>query len=113
MIILRTHHIIRCLIPYASAIATDFDTLWPVPSATVSPAAHVDRAVMNDDVFLDRMHDRRRDGHVLNGEAVGVGGVVLADLRSIVEILFLLDRRCAGCSDGVDTGEPLAASAFS
>ena len=113
MIKLRTHLIVRCLVPYASAIATDFDTLWPVPSTAVSPAAHVDGAIMNENVFLDRMHDRRRDGHVLDGEAVGVGGVVLADLRAIVEILFLLDRRCAGRSDSVDTGEPLAASTFS
>ena len=84
MEIFRTHLIVRRFIPDTAAIAANFDTLRPMPSTTVSPAAHVDGTIVDDDGFVDGMHNRGRDRHVLDGEAIGVGGVVLANLGAVI-----------------------------
>jgi len=49
----------------------------------------------------------RRHRHVLDTEAVRVHGILLADLRSVVQIFFLLNRGLTGTLDCSDARKPL------
>lgn len=101
---------VRSLVPHAPSIPTDFNPFRPVPSSTVCPAAHGDLPFVDDDGFVDWGYDGRGDGHVLDREAVGVGGVVFAVLGSVVEIFFHFDGGCRGAGEGIDTSQPFDAS---
>lgn len=61
---------------------------------------------MDDDGLVARGDDGGGDGHGLDGEAGGVGGVVLAELGAEVEVFFALDGGGGGAGDEVDVGEP-------
>jgi hypothetical protein len=107
MEILATQLIIRHLIPHASAISTNFHALRP-PTPTIRPSRQFDLAVVDHHVFVDGRHDRGGDGHGLDAEAVGVSGVVFADLGRVVEVFFHLDGGQGRVFDHVDPGQPFA-----
>jgi hypothetical protein len=100
---------VRNFIPDASAIVADLDSLGP-PTATVCPTSHLDLAVVDNNVFVDRGHDCTSYRHGLDTEAIAVRGVVLSDLGCVVKVLFHLDWRLGRIFDDVDPGKPLAAS---
>ena len=84
--------LIRHLVPHATAVAADLDALGPVAAAGISPAAHVDGTVVNDDGLVDGRHDGARDGHLADTKASAISAVMLADLRREIEVLLLLHR---------------------
>lgn len=76
----------------------------------VGPAAHLNLTIVDDLVQADGRHDSRRDGHILDAEAVAVHCVLLADLGCVVEVLLCLNGGETGAPDGLDLVEPLATS---
>lgn len=96
-------------VPDATAIVADFNSLRPSTTA-VGPASHLDLAIVNDNFLVDWRHDGACNWHSLNGKAVAVRVVVLANLGSVVEIFLHLDRRHRRVLDHIDSSEPLAAS---
>ena len=78
------------LVPHTSTIITDFDTLRP-SAAAKRPPSELDLAIVDDNLVADGCHDCGRDGHSLDTESVAVCHVLLAHLRSVVEVLLHLD----------------------
>lgn len=97
------------LVPHTPAVITDLHALWP-PTSTVRPAGELDRAIVDDDVVVDRCHDSGRHRHGLNAEAVAVGHILLAELRCVIEVFLHLDWGHRRVGDDVDAGEPFAAA---
>lgn len=108
MVVLLRQLLVGGFIPDAAAVGADLDALGPVApgAARVGPAGHVDGAGVDDDGLVARGDDGGGDGHGLDGEAGGVGGVVLAELGAEIEVFFALDGGGGGARDEVDVGEP-------
>ena len=70
----------------------------------------MDGAPVDDDGFIEGDDDGRGDGHGLDGEAGGVGRVVLAELGAELQVFFALDRGGRGVGDDVEVGEPVPRS---
>jgi hypothetical protein len=107
MEILATQLLVRNLIPHASTIVTNFHALGP-PTPTVRPPRHLDLSVMDNHILVDGRHNRARDRHGLDTEAIAVRGVVFADLRGIVDVFFHLDGRHGRIFDYIDARQPFA-----
>lgn len=59
MEVLFREQLVGGFVPYATAVGTHFDALGPVAArpARKRPATHVDGAGVDDDAFVDRVHD--------------------------------------------------------
>lgn len=109
IVILGAHVLKGDFVPDGPPVAADIDTNRPVSASRVGPPGKRDVAVMYDLVHVLGRDNGRADGHILNGEAVAVLGVLLADLRCVVEILLELDRCCTGLPDCPHLVQPLGA----
>ena len=126
MVIFLAELLIRRLIPYAATVTANFYPHRPMSASGIRPAFHGYKPIVNDHCVVDWAHDSGGDGHVLDGKAVAVGGIVFAYLRGVVEILgtsvntcsrynlqgwstdlFLLYWGFTGAGDGVDSRKPL------
>lgn len=109
MVVFLTEALVGRFVPHTAPVATYFYSFRPMPATTVRPTAQVDSSIMNDDRFVDGADDGRGDGHVLNGEAGTVCGVVFPSLRSVIQVLLFLHWSLRGFRDGVDAGQPFNA----
>ena len=109
VVVFLTQLLVGDLVPHAAAIGTHLHPLRPAASA-VRPARETDLSIMNDNIVVDRRHDRTRDRHGLDTKPIAVGHVLLPQLRGVVEILLHLHGRHGRGGDDIDAGEPLAAA---
>lgn len=79
-------------------------------TATIRPTSQRNLPVVDDLVHIERCHDGRGNGHLLDTKAVGVLDVLFSDLRCVVEVFLLLHGSFTGASDSFDAIQPLDGS---